>query len=91
MVLLRSNKKKLEVIGNTDSYSAPNSDFSVKIDDFPSICYPDIVKYLVFSPSPFSPDDMRAYKSLEAYSQVIEDRVRNVKVITTESFYEKGN
>ena len=30
-------KEKLKVIGNTYSYSAPDSDFSVKIGDFPSM------------------------------------------------------
>ena len=65
-------KEKLETIGNIDPYSAPNSHFSVKIVDFPSICYPDIVNYLVFNPSPFSADDMKAYKSLGAYNQVTE-------------------
>ena len=76
-------KEMLEIIGNIDPYSAPDSHFSVKIGDFPSICYPDIVIYLVFSPSPFSADDMKAYKSLKAYNQVIEDWVRDVKVMTT--------
>ena len=76
-------KEKLLIIGNIDPYSAPDSHFSVKIGDFPSICYPDIVIYLVFSPSPFSADDMKAYKSLKAYNQVIEDWVRDVKVMTT--------
>ena len=37
----------------------------------------------MFSPSPFSADNMRAYKSLEAYNQVIEGWVRDVKVMTT--------
>ena len=41
--------EKLEVIGNTDPHSAPGSDFSVRIGDFPSICYPDIVNYLVLA------------------------------------------
>ena len=71
-------KEKLEIIGNIDPYSVPDSHFSVKICDFPSICYPDIV-----SPSPFSADDMKAYKSLEVYNQVIEGWVRDVKVMTT--------
>ena len=62
-------KEKVEVM---NLYSAPDSHFSVKIGNFPSICYPDIVNYFVFSPSPFSADDMRAYKSLEFYNQVIE-------------------
>ena len=76
-------KEKLEIIGNIDQYSVPDSHFSVKICGFPSICYPDIVNYLVFSPSPFSADDMKVYKSLEAYNQVIEGWVRDVKVMTT--------
>ena len=76
-------KEKLEIIGNIDPYSVPDSHFSVKICDFPSICYPDIVNYLAFSPSPFSADDMKAYKSLKAYNQVIEGWVRDVKVMTT--------
>ena len=37
---------------------------------------------IIFSPSPSSADDMRAYKSLEAYNQVIEGWVRDVKVMT---------
>ena len=76
-------KEKFEIIGNIDPYYAPDSHFSVKIGDFPSICYPDIVNYLVFNPSPFSADDMKAYKSLEVYNQVIEGWVRDVKVMTT--------
>ena len=76
-------KEKLEIIGNIDPYSASDSHFSVKIGNFPSICYPDIANYLVFSPRPFSADDMKAYKSLEAYNQVIEGWVRDVKVMTT--------
>ena len=39
--------------------------------------------YLVFSLSPFSADDMSAYKSLEAYNHSIEGWVRDVKVTTT--------
>ena len=76
-------KEKLEIIGNIDPYSAPDSHFSVKIGDFPSMCYPDIVNYLEFSPSPFSADDIKAYKSLKAYNQIIEGWVRDVKVMTT--------
>ena len=48
--------------------------------NFPSISYPDIVNYFVFRPSPYSADDMKAYKSLEAYNQVIEGWIRDVKV-----------
>ena len=76
-------REKLKVIGNTDPYSSPDCDFSVKIGDFLSICYPEIVNYLVFSQSPFSTYDMRAYKKLKSYNQVIEGRVRDGKAMTT--------
>ena len=36
-------KEMLEIIGNIDPYSAPDLHFSVKIDDFPPICYPDML------------------------------------------------
>ena len=76
-------KEKLEVIGNTDPYSAPDSDFSFTTGDFPSTFYLDIVNYLVFRPSPFSADHIRAYKSHETYNQVAEGWARDVKVMTT--------
>ena len=69
---LKGYKEKHEIIGNIDPYSAPDSHFSVKIGDFPSLCYSDIANCLVFNLSPFSADDMKAYKSLKAYNQVIE-------------------
>ena len=34
----------------------------------------------ILGPSPFSADGMKAYKSLEAYNEVIEGWVRDVKV-----------
>ena len=66
-------------MGTLDPCSAQDSNFSVKIGDLPSICY------LGFSPGPFSADDMRAYKNLEAYNHVIDGWVRDVKVMTTSS------
>ena len=54
-------------------------------DNFPSISYPDIVNYLVFRPSPYSADDMKAYKRLETYNQVIKGWVRDVKVNLNEN------
>jgi hypothetical protein len=37
----------------------------------PKITYPDIVNYLVFSPSPYTSDDMKSYKGLDAYNQFV--------------------
>ena len=77
--------EKTELIGNKDPYTLSENEFSVDFENFLSISYPDIVNYLVFRPSPYSADDMKAYKSLEAYNQVIEGWVRDVKVNLNEN------
>ena len=64
--------EKTELIEKKDRYTLSENEFSVDFDNFPSISYPDIVNYLVFRPSPYSADDMKAYKSLKAHNQVIE-------------------
>ena len=72
--------KNRELIENKDPYTLSENEFSVDFDNFPSISYPDIVNYLVFRPSTYSADDMKAYKSLETYNHVIEGWVKDVKV-----------
>ena len=77
--------EKTELIENKDPYTLSENGFSVEFDNFPSISCPDIVNDLVLRPSPYSVDDMKAHKSLEAYNQVIEGRVRDVKVNLNEN------
>ena len=77
--------EKTELIGNKDPYTLSENEFSVDFENFLSISYPDIINYLVFRPSPYSADDMKAYKSLEAYNQVIEGWVKDVKVNLNEN------
>ena len=77
--------EKTELIENKDPYTLSENGFSVEFDNFPSISYPDIVNDLVLRPSPYSVDDMKAHKSLEAYNQVTEGRVRDVKVNLNEN------
>ena len=62
--------QKIELINGLDPYSIKKKDWtSTKVDDYPSVTYPDIVNYLIFSPSPYSSDDLKSYKSLGAYNQ----------------------
>ena len=77
--------EKTELIENKDPDTLSENEFSVDFDNFPSISFPGIVNYLVFRPSPYSTDDMKAYKSLEAYNQVIEGWVRDRKVNLNEN------
>ena len=77
--------KKKELIENKNPFTLSDNEFSVDFDNFLLISYPDIANYLVFRPSPYSVNDMKAYKSLKAYNQVIEVWVRDVKVNLNEN------
>ena len=53
--------EKTELIESKNPYPWSENEFSVDFDNFPSVSYPDIVNYLVFRPSPYSAEDMKAY------------------------------
>ena len=36
----------------------------------PAITYPDIVNYLLLTPSPYTSDNLKSYKGLHAYNQI---------------------
>ena len=44
----------------------------------PETTYKDIINHLVFKPSPFTADDMMAFRGLEAYNQFVNGWVSNV-------------
>ena len=67
------------MIGGADPYElAPSSWINDNLESLPSIAYPDIVIYLVFSPSPYTMEDIKSYKSLEAYNQMVCGWVREM-------------
>ena len=61
---------KLRVIDGVEPYSLPSSSWTKDEASFPAVSYPDIVNYLIFGKSFYSMDDMKAWKSLEAYNQL---------------------
>ena len=67
------------------SYAIKDENFTYDINCFPAITYPDIVNYLAFGTSPFSAEDMKAYKSFDAYNQVLEGWVIDVETLVTKS------
>ena len=71
---------KINVISSVDPYELSDEEFVMMPDKYPSITYPDIDIYLVFGTSPFTSEEMKAYKRLEAYIQVLEGWVRDVRV-----------
>ena len=77
----RRYREKLSLIDGLDPYAVAKDSVFFDVDAFPGVTYPDIVNYLVFNPSPFTMEDRRAYKSLEAYNQFVCGWVRDVGVI----------
>lgn len=67
---------KLSIVGGLDPYEDKLS-WSQDVNVLPTVTYPDIVHYLLFSPSPYTKDDLKAYKSLEAYNQFVCGWVRD--------------
>ena len=72
----RRYEAKLSIVGGLDPYEG-KWDWSDDVNLLPAITYPDIVNYLLFTPSPYSSDDLRAYKSLDAYNQFVCGWVRD--------------
>ncbi|XP_041349329.1 uncharacterized protein LOC121368656 [Gigantopelta aegis] len=68
---------KLELIASEDPYEIAVSAWSEDVCLLPPVTYPDIVNYLVFSPSPYTSDDLKSFKGLEAYNQFVCGWVRD--------------
>ena len=68
--------EKLSLIDGNDPYEMKT--FSADQKLLPSISYPDIVNYLVFSPGPFTLEDLKSYNGLDAYKQFVCGWVREV-------------
>lgn len=71
--------EKISLLG-IDPYVVNLEDCSTDISDFPKLLYPDIVMYLVYTKSAYTMDEMKAYKSLEAYNQAVCGWVRKICV-----------
>ena len=75
--------QKWALIDDVDPYTIPKISWSEKEEDYPEITYPDIVNYLVLTPSVYTSDDLKSYKSLEAYNNIMEGWVKEIKVFNT--------
>ena len=72
--------EKISVIGGIHPCAIKSEKFDCNIENFPAVTYRDIANYLIFGSSPFTANQLKTYKSLEAYNQVIEGWVRHTKV-----------
>lgn len=74
--------EKLKLIDNKDPYTIPKREWSTDENGFPNIQYPDIVNYLIYTTSAYTLKDMKPYKSLEAYNQMVCEWVKDVSHVT---------
>ena len=74
-------REKLAKIGAlSDPYLSSTVSSSVDWQDWPDVRYPDIFSYLIETPSLYTHQQLKAYKSLEAYKQFVDGWVGNLVV-----------
>lgn len=64
---------KLKLIGGKDSYELAPFSWTDDLTILPNISYPDIVNY------PYTAKDLKCYKGLEAYNQMVCEWVREAQ------------
>ena len=69
-------REKLAMLGHVDDPQ------SADWQQWPEVEYPDIFKYLVTTPSLYTQDQLKAYKSLDAYNFLVIGWVSNVSVFS---------
>ena len=72
-------KVKINDIRGYHLYLIKKEELSSDISKFPPVTYPDIVNYFLFSLSPLTKGELKAYKSLESYNQFVSGGVKEVK------------
>ena len=74
------HRQKIAAIGDVDPYTLKKDDLSADIEHFPSVTYPDIVNYMLFAPSPMTSEELKCFKSLEAYNHFMQGSVKEIDV-----------
>ena len=59
--------EKLDILHVADPYTFSHEQWSSDISLWPEVEYQDIYNYLINTPSPYTKDELKAYKSLEGY------------------------
>ena len=72
----KSYDEKLKLIENIDPYNVSNFLFADSMELWPEIEFPGIANYLLFSTSSYTEEQLKAYKSLDAYEYFVAGWVR---------------
>lgn len=80
--------QKMEIIDNIDPYAVPVRECNLDVFKIPNIGMMDLVNYLILSHSYYTGQQLKAYKSLQAYRQYEAGSVQEVlaKQVNDEAF-----
>ena len=74
-------REKLALLGGIrDPYLAIDLERGERRQNWPAVEYPDIFNYLITTPSPYTMQELKAYKRVEEYRQFIDGWVCNVHI-----------
>nr|XP_047140517.1 uncharacterized protein LOC124815766 [Hydra vulgaris] len=62
---------KIQLVSGVDPYKLKLNDMDTNPKSLPSVDYPDIVNYCVYTKSAYTMDELKSYKSLDAYHQFV--------------------
>ena len=71
---------KLALLGGKDPYEIPSEAWKDDVELWPSTTYIHVGMYLVFSPSPYTGQDLLNYRSLECYQRFAAGWVKEILV-----------
>lgn len=77
---------KFILIGVKVPHEMKLSVFSENVTLFLTVKYPDIINFSVFSPSPYTSDDVKSFKGPEAYNQLVCGWVNPSRVVNGKSW-----
>ena len=63
--------EKLKMIDGVDPYLLKRIQYVLPLSDIPNLTRNDVVNYVMFRMSSYTLEEMKAYKSIEAFEQVI--------------------
>ena len=64
-------RQKISKINSVDPYCLKEEELVFEQDLYPKIMCADIINYLLFAPSPVTSDELKCYKSMDAYNQFL--------------------
>ena len=76
----RRYSEKLALLDGADPYELPKAIWKDDVDLWPATAYIHVGMYLLFSPSPYTQEDLLNYKSLECYQRFTSGWVRDILV-----------